>query len=125
MNIKLDTGARVKVPQAEWTHGEYEVVKEPPEHDAPQMQEKLRIERKETGSIKQFPVTLAWALTAHKAQGSTFDSIVIGPDTGFFAFGQFYVALSRCRTLEGVRIHGRLKESHVAAHPGVLKYEYA
>ena len=76
-------------------------------------------------STEQFPVTLAWALTVHKAQGSTFDSIVIGSHLGFFAFGQFYVALSRCRTLEGVRIHGRLKESHVAAHPGVLKYEYA
>ena len=52
---------------------------------------------------------MAWAITIHKSQGLTFDKVII--DAGqSFAAGQVYVALSRCRTLEGIVLHSRISE---------------
>ncbi|MCM1040904.1 MAG: HRDC domain-containing protein [Bacteroides sp.] len=59
------------------------------------------------GSFKQIPLRLAWAVTIHKSQGLTFHKVVI--DAGrAFAHGQVYVALSRCRTLEGIVLRSPL-----------------
>ncbi len=59
------------------------------------------------GSFEQFPVRLAWAVTIHKSQGLTFDRLII--DAGkSFASGQVYVALSRCRTLEGIVLKSKI-----------------
>ena len=57
------------------------------------------------GSVyEQLPVVLAYAFTVHKCQGCTFDAIVVVP--GFFAAGQLYTALSRCRSIDGICIEG-------------------
>jgi len=53
------------------------------------------------GSFKQIPLKTAWAVTIHKSQGLTFDKLMIDASNSF-AHGQVYVALSRCRTLEGL-----------------------
>lgn len=59
------------------------------------------------GSFEQFPVRLAWAVTIHKSQGLTFDRLII--DAGkSFASGQVYVALSRCRTLDGIVLKSKI-----------------
>ncbi len=53
------------------------------------------------GTFEQVPLRPAWAVTIHKSQGLTFDRVIIDAGAAF-SFGQVYVALSRCRTLEGI-----------------------
>lgn len=64
------------------------------------------------GTFKQFPVKAAWAITVHKSQGLTFDKAIIDVQHAF-SHGQTYVALSRCRTLEGLVLSAPLPESAI------------
>lgn len=65
-----------------------------------------------TGSFTQMPLRLAWAVTIHKSQGLTFDKIIVDAADAF-AHGQTYVALSRCRTLEGIILTEPISEENV------------
>lgn len=67
--------------------------------------------QKEVGSYTQFPIKLAWAITIHKSQSQTFDRVHVDFGRGLFAAGQAYVALSRCRTFEGLTLARALKAS--------------
>ncbi|WP_228438764.1 AAA family ATPase [Chryseobacterium pennae] len=64
------------------------------------------------GSFEQYPIRLAWAVTIHKSQGLTFDRVII--DAGrSFASGQVYVALSRCRTLNGIVLKSEISQNAI------------
>lgn len=74
------------------------------------------------GTFKQFPVRLAWALTIHRSQGLTLDPVYIDLGRGTFAHGQAYVALSRCRSLEGLALARPLRPSDILFDPAVMGY---
>lgn len=64
------------------------------------------------GSFSQIPLKLAWAITIHKSQGLTFEKAIIDAEASF-AHGQVYVALSRCKTLEGMVLSSPLSERSI------------
>ncbi|GIU66667.1 ATP-dependent DNA helicase [Candidatus Phycosocius spiralis] len=70
-------------------------------------------QRKPVGLFRQLPLRPAWALTVHKAQGLTFDQVHVDFGSGSFAHGQTYVALSRCRTIEGLTLSRHLRRADV------------
>lgn len=74
------------------------------------------------GTFKQFPLRLAWALTIHKAQGLTLDKVYIDLGRGTFAHGQAYVALSRCRSLEGLALARPLVPRDILFDPSATGY---
>jgi len=74
------------------------------------------------GEYKQFPLMLAWAVTIHKSQGKTLESVVIDLGKGAFAHGQVYVALSRCPTLEGIRLKKPLKPKDIICDKRIIEF---
>lgn len=74
------------------------------------------------GEYHQFPLMLAWAVTIHKAQGKTLDRILVDLGHGAFAPGQVYVALSRCRTLDGITLVRPIHESEVKCSETILRF---
>lgn len=81
-----------------------------------------KIEEQQIGTYMQFPVRLAWAITVHKSQGLTFSQVTIDFTGGVFAGGQTYVALSRCRSLEGITLKEPLRPSDVFVRAEVLQF---
>lgn len=79
------------------------------------------IETEVQGTFRQFPLRLAWAITIHKSQGLTFDHAIIDANYSF-APGQVYVALSRCRTLEGMVLSSPLSPSAIINDEQVASY---
>ena len=79
------------------------------------------METEVVGIFKQYPLRLAWAITIHKSQGLTFDKAIIDAASSF-ASGQVYVALSRCRTLEGMVLATPLRQDAVITDHRVDDY---
>ena len=80
-----------------------------------------KIDEEILGTFTQYPLRLAWAVTIHKSQGLTFDKVIIDAARAFAA-GQVYVALSRCRTLEGIVLSSPLDHVELDNDPSVLRY---
>lgn len=84
-------------------------------------EESKEIEEDVIGKFKQFPLKPAWAITIHKSQGLTFDKAVIDAAAAF-AHGQFYVALSRCKTFEGMVLRSPIPSRGIDTDAAVLSF---
>ncbi|MDR3273683.1 MAG: helix-turn-helix domain-containing protein, partial [Flavobacteriaceae bacterium] len=81
-----------------------------------------KISEEELGSFSQYPIRLAWAVTIHKSQGLTFDKAIV--DAGkSFASGQVYVALSRCRTLEGIVLKSMIHPRNIIQNEEINAFQ--
>jgi GTPase SAR1 family protein len=83
--------------------------------------ETKEIEEEIIGGFDQYPLKLAWAITIHKSQGLTFEKAIIDAQDSF-AHGQVYVALSRCRSLEGIVLSTPVKEWSIKSDASVSQF---
>jgi hypothetical protein len=100
----------ILVQMAEWQNVKYSI-----------NNENKDIEETIIGTFTQYPLKLAWAITIHKSQGLTFDKAIIDARDAF-AHGQVYVALSRCRTLDGVVLSTPVSQRGIFIDPTVTGF---
>ncbi|MCE7527725.1 MULTISPECIES: ATP-dependent RecD-like DNA helicase [unclassified Polynucleobacter] len=77
------------------------------------------------GTYTQIPLMLAWAVTIHKSQGKTLDKVRVDLSSGTFASGQVYVALSRCRSIEGISLQKPIQVRDVQCDPEIKRFYVA
>lgn len=109
--VKLDDGQTVAVGPHTWSL-----------YESTFNDETKSIEQEAAGSFTQLPLRLAWAVTIHKSQGKTFDHVRVDFGNGAFAAGQAYVALSRCRSLEGLSLAKKMLPSDVRLDKAVVQF---
>ena len=84
-------------------------------------EENKEIQEDIIGKFTQYPLKLAWAITIHKSQGLTFDKAIIDARAAF-AHGQVYVALSRCKTLDGIVLSSHISSTGVETDEAVIHF---
>lgn len=109
VTVQLNDGGAVEVAPHTWD------VTEPRFVDG-------AMSREVVGGYTQLPFKLAWAVTIHKCQGLTLDRLVVDLSGGTFAFGQAYVALSRCTTMDGLVLHRPLEPRHLQTDRRVARF---
>ncbi|MCR4602557.1 MAG: helix-turn-helix domain-containing protein [Prevotella sp.] len=108
--VRTDEGDVVDVKKQCWTYCHYHINEETKE-----------IETIPCGTFVQYPLKLAWAVTIHKSQGMTFDKVIVDVDDAF-TYGQVYVALSRCTSLEGIVLASPITNECIMTDPLVSEY---
>ena len=109
-NIKLRIKNKIhKITQDTWEKFNYSI-------------QDNQVVHKVTATFTQYPIKLAWAVTIHKSQGQTFEHVILNLDTGSFAHGQTYVALSRVVSLEGLYLTRRIKMSDIIFNQNLQEY---
>ena len=111
VDVRLQNGEQVSVNRFKWTLYKYAL--DP---------KTKTIQSTESGSYSQYPLRLAWAVTVHKSQGKTFDRVHIDSGRGMFAPGQLYVALSRCRTLDGITLARPIQPHEILTDSCVVEF---
>lgn len=109
--VRTEEGDDVLVEPAAWSNMRYHF-----------NDKEKKIEEEEIGRYLQYPIRLAWAITVHKSQSLTFKQVNIDFTGGVFAGGQTYVALSRCTSLEGIRLQEPLRASEVFVRNEVKQF---
>lgn len=109
--VALENGEDVEVKPKHWEVFKFE-------YDT----ETKAVVSESVGSFEQYPMRLAWAVTIHKAQGKTFDHVIIDMGRGAFTTGQTYVALSRCTSFEGLIFKRPLRKSDVIIDDHIVKF---
>ena len=110
ISVTDDDGRKIDLERVDWENLNYALNPESGE-----------IEQEVKGVFRQFPLRPAWAVTIHKSQGLTFDHVVIDAGAAF-AFGQVYVALSRCRSLEGISLATPINRSLLLSDEDVAAF---
>lgn len=111
IRVEFDSGDMVSIEPHTW-----KVYRSVYDHKNSQLsQERI-------GSFTQIPLRLAWAITIHKSQGKTFDRVVIDMGRGAFAAGQTYVALSRCRSLDGLTLVKPITVGQIRLDYAIVKF---
>jgi len=100
----------ITVVQAEWQNFKFSI-----NESTEEIQEEI------VGTFVQYPLKLAWAITVHKSQGLTFDNAIIDANAAF-AHGQVYVALSRCKTLDGLVLSSKLTARSIISDTTVRNF---
>ena len=113
ITVQSDEGEEIEVHTETWENIRYTTV---PNSD--------EVKSEIAGTFTHIPLRLAWAVTIHKAQGLTFEHVVIDAADAF-ASGHVYVALSRCRSLEGIILLSRIPESALSNAREVLQFTAA
>lgn len=111
ITIQIQDGTTHAVTREVWQNVKYE-------YD----EDKQEVKEKVLGSFSQYPIKLAWALTIHKSQGLTFDNVIIDMGNGAFSGGQSYVALSRCRSLQGIKMRSIIYARDIFVNPKVIEF---
>ncbi|MCK9351423.1 MAG: AAA family ATPase [Candidatus Paceibacterota bacterium] len=110
LEVKLNDGDLVQVEPFTWEIYQFYV------------NDSAQIVPEAVGSFRQYPLKLAWAVTIHKSQGKTFEKVVLDIDTGTFAHGQTYVALSRCTSLEGLTLAKKIEKRHIIMDRRIVEF---
>lgn len=105
-----DDHYEIMVSPLEWTNIKYEL-----DPESKEVKEKI------IGTFSQYPLKLAWAITIHKSQGLTFEKAIIDANLAF-AHGQVYVALSRCKSFEGMVLSSPIEFNSVKTDGTVSEY---
>jgi ATP-dependent DNA helicase PIF1 len=111
IEVRLQDGNIFKVEKESWENRKYKFDRS-----------KHQIVSYVAGTFEQYPLKLAWAITIHKSQGSTFDKVIIDLGTGAFINGQLYTALSRCRALEGMVLRKKISAADIRMDPRILAF---
>jgi ATP-dependent DNA helicase PIF1 len=114
IEVDIDGAGIHEVPRVTWQSYRYRLDRESD-----------RIVADEAGRYTQYPLMLAWAVTIHKSQGKTLDRVMVDFGSGAFAPGQAYVALSRCRSLEGLRLARPLRAGDVQCDGRIRRFHEA
>ena len=99
IDVILD-GIKFTMYKEEWISGDYDL-------------KDGRVQLIEKGKFNQYPLKLAYAITIHKSQSKTYDKVYIDLGSGAFSAGQTYVALSRCKTLEGIGLKYKIEKRDI------------
>lgn len=111
VGVLLETGDLINVPRASWDATELAYDKQ-----------QRRTVAKWKGTMRQFPLKVAWAVTIHKSQSMTYSRATVDLGKGAFGAGQVYVALSRLQSLDGLSLVKPLNQRSIIVDPGVARF---